>query len=342
MEPILGKVREISSAVFAGIQIGAAGASATKPLGKVTLKTSAPFKCCWQARPTSDNKRLLWYPTEPLEDIDRWNQRQFPSIQPGTDFSKTLVSYLSQRQMGILEEMGFCLKSYPQALITPSIEELQRILGDLIRKNSQLIDLKLVQPGGLLEADEFIEKALGTFLICSSSDEQPHDLFFHVMPTLLNISQDPENYLRYKKQVETLVRRYLGQLQEAERNGEKFLKDLNQVLISQVEGGGIVTETEWNRIKGIIKYCIAAYLDVETSKYYDPIQREKYPQDEEIKENFLDHLNCILTDSEKWKNAWARDLEISESDKELVTEDPNTGHLLYAIFIKAGLQDLKT
>jgi hypothetical protein len=203
-------------------------------------------------------------------------------------------------------------------------------------KNSQLKDLKLVQPGGLLEADEFIEKALGTFLICSSSDEQPHDLFFHVMPTLLNISQDPKNYLRYKKQVETLVRGYLGQLQEAEQNGEKFLKNLNQVLISQVEGGSVVSKTKWNRIKGIIKYCIAAYLDVETSKYYNPSEREKYPRDVEIKENFLDHLKWILTDSEKWQSAWARDLRISVRDKERVTDDPNTANLLSAIFIKAG------
>jgi hypothetical protein len=335
MEP-LRRVAKVSADVLPAMQTGATGASPTKPLEKVTLKTRAPFKCCWQARPTSDKKGLLWNPTEPLEDIDNWNQCQFPSIQPGTDFSKTLVSYLSQRQMGILEKMGFCLKEYPQALITPSIEELQRILGELKRKNPQLIDLKLVQPGGLLEADEFIEKALGTFLICSSSDEQPHDLFFHVMPTLLNISQDPENYLRYKKQVETLVRGYLGQLQEAEQNGEKFLKDLNQVLISQVEGGRVVTKTEWNRIKGIVKYCIAAYLDVETSKYYDPVDREKYPPDKEIKENFLDHLKWILTDSEKWQSARARDLGISESDKEHVIEDPNTANLLSAIFIKAG------
>jgi hypothetical protein len=335
MEP-LRRVAKVITDVLAAMQTGATGASATKPLGKVTLKTGAPFKCCWQARPTSDKKGLQWIPTEPLEDIDHWNQRQFPSIQPGTDFSTTLLGYLSERQMGILKEMGFCLETHPQALITRSIEELQRILSDLKRKNPQLKDLKLFQPEGLLEADEFIEKALGTFLICSSSDEQPHDLFFHVMPTLLNISQDPKNYLRYKKQVETLVRGYLGQLQEAEQNGEKFLKNLNQVLISQVEGGSVVSKTKWNRIKGIIKYCIAAYLDVETSKYYNPSEREKYPRDVEIKENFLDHLKWILTDSEKWQSAWARDLRISVRDKERVTDDPNTANLLSAIFIKAG------
>jgi len=340
MEPILGKVREISSAVFAGIQIGAAGASATKPSGKVTLKTTAPFKCCWQARPTSDKELLIWSPTQPLGDIDNWNQTQFPSLQPGTNFSQTLIDYLSPKQMGILNEMGFRLdEKEPQALITPSIEKLKEILVRLKSDNPELKDLELVQPGGLLEADEFIEKSLGKFLICSSTSAQPHDLFFHVMPTLLNIFQDPKNYLRYKKDVETLVRGYLDQLQEAELNEKDFLEELNQVLESKIQGGRAISKTEWDRVKGIIRYCIGAYLDVETSKYYSPVDLEKYPPTEEIKKNFLEHLSWIILD-EKWQKAWARDLGIEKSsDKELVTEDPNTGHLLHAIFIKAGLQD---
>ena len=88
MEPLIRVVIKVSSDVLAAMQTGATGASATKPLGKVTLKTSAPFKCCWQARPTSDKKVLQWIPTEPLEILIIGISVNFPPSNQAPIFRK--------------------------------------------------------------------------------------------------------------------------------------------------------------------------------------------------------------------------------------------------------------
>lgn len=204
-------------------------------------------------------------------------------------------------------------------------------LQDLKKKNPALSGLRLYDADQILPPDQFLKLMLDDVLICGDWPENVHDLYFHIAPMLTNITRDPENYPRFKKDQKDIINGYLKQLQKAEKDEKKFLEDLNFALIQA--GGSEIDMDQWTRIKRIIKYSLGAYLDIYSSRYFI----DKFPPTKEIKEDFLKILNEIIFVSQNWKKSWTKELGLDPEEQEQVSRDGNTSLIIQYLYKKAKL-----
>jgi hypothetical protein len=88
---------------------------------------------------------------------------------------------------------------------------------------------------------------------------------------------------------------------------------------------------QWTRIKRIIKYSLGAYLDIYSSRYF----KDKFPPTKEIKEDFLKILNEIIFVSQNWKNSWTKELGLTQSEQDQVSQDGNTRLIIQYLYKKS-------
>ena len=298
----------------------------------VQIKQSSAFITGWSCMEVKATKQLKWTQIKSSEEIEELNKKQFPSIQPTTkNIKASLSSIFTSDVSTVLATIGFEFdEAHPNIFYSPTKERLELYLQDLRKKNPALSGLRIYNADQILPPDKFLELMLGDVLICGDWPENVHDLYFHIAPMLTNITRDPENYPRFKKDQKALINGYLEQLQKAEKDEEKFLEDLNCALIS-AEGSKIDMD-QWTRTKRFIKYSLGAYLDIYSSLYCE----DKFPPTAELKDDFWGILNTLITDPQ-WMNAWTKELCLTKSEQDQVSQDGNTRLIIRYLYCKAGL-----
>lgn len=326
---IFEKVRSF----FQTSHLGTRSSEAQDPgFEKVQIKQSSAFITGWTCKKV-ENQQLKWTQKKSLEEIEELNEKQFPSIQPTSKIIEAYkVSFFTPYISRVLKSIGFQFdEARSDIFYSPTKERLELYIKDLKTKNPALSGLRLYDADLILPPDQFLELMLDDVLICGNGPENVHDLYFHIAPMLTNITRDPENYLRFKQDQKKLINGYLEQLQKAEEYEKKFLEDLNCALIKA--GGSEIDMDQWTRTKQIIKYSLGAYLDIYSSLYFE----DKFPPTEELTDDFLKILNSIIIRQPKWIKAWAKELHLTESEQDQVSQDGNTSLIIQYLYEKAKL-----
>jgi len=326
---IFEKVRSF----FQTSHLGTRSSEAQDPgFEKVQIKQSSAFITGWTCK-KKKNQQLKWTQKKSLEEIEELNEKQFPSIQPTSKIIEAYkVSFFTPYISRVLKSIGFQFdEARSDIFYSPTKERLELYIKDLKTKNPALSGLRLYDADLILPPDQFLELMLDDVLICGNGPENVHDLYFHIAPMLTNITRDPENYLRFKQDQKKLINGYLEQLQKAEEYEKKFLEDLNCALIKA--GGSEIDMDQWTRTKQIIKYSLGAYLDIYSSLYFE----DKFPPTEELTDDFLKILNSIIIRQPKWIKAWAKELHLTESEQDQVSQDGNTSLIIQYLYEKAKL-----
>ena len=216
---------------------------------------------------TENGNQLVWEQYLGDDLLDLINVNQFPSIQPhSADLRK-----LSQDQITILENLGFSF-SNPGGFVSPTLEGLKEILK-MKASEAGFPEIQIVEVDDILPGDEFLNLVLEGRLIWTKRPELIHDIWFHIIPQLLNFTNDPTGYQTHIKVRNMLVKGILVQLAEADANPKQFLENLNPI-IKQLAGKDIDIRA-WNLVERLIKYSLGAYLDAETAFIFKKIPKER-------------------------------------------------------------------
>jgi hypothetical protein len=271
------------------------------PTPEITRDSS--FICGWSCE--KKGNQLVW--KQYLEDtsLDLINNIQFPSIQPrSADLRK-----LSQDQITILQNLGFSF-SNPGGFVSPTLEGLKEIL-EMKASEAGFPEIQIAEVEDFLPEDEFLNLVLDGRLIWTKPPELIHDIWFHIIPQLLNFTKDPVGYQAHIKVRNMLVNKIRKQLNQADANPVQFLENLNPI-IKQFDGTDINKET-WNRVKSLIKYSLGAYLDRETSLILKEIPKEAEP----LRMVINGIVMIVLNETEiekKWQKAWSAELGFTKED----------------------------
>jgi hypothetical protein len=249
--------------------------------------------------------QLVW--KQYLEDttLDLINNIQFPSIQPrSADLRK-----LSQDQITILENLGFSF-SNPGGFVSPTLEGLKKILK-MKESEAGFPEIQIAEVEDFLPEDEFFNLVLEGRLIWTKPPELIHDIWFHIIPQLLNFTKDPTGYQTHIKVRNMLVNGIREQLDEADADPVQFLEDLKPII--KQSGGTDINKETWNRVKSLIKYSLGAYLDGETSLILKEIPKK--PETLMMLMNGI--VMIVLNETEiekKWQKVWSAKLGFTKED----------------------------
>lgn len=271
------------------------------PTPEITRDSS--FICGWSCE--KKGNQLVWKQYLGDDLLDSINDNQFPSVQPNSaDLRK-----LSQDQITILENLGFSFLN-PSGFVSPTLEGLKEILK-MKASEAGFPEIQIVEVDDILPGDEFLNKVLEGRLIWTKPPELIHDIWFHIIPQLLNFTKDPVGYQTHINVRNMLVNGIREQLNQADANPVQFLENLNPI-IKQFGGTDINKET-WNRVKSLIKYSLGAYLDAETAFIF-----KKIPKERETLRMFINGIINIFLGSDElyqnWQKAWSAELGFTKED----------------------------
>jgi hypothetical protein len=271
------------------------------PAPEITRDSS--FISGWSCE--KNGNQLVW--KQYLEDtsLDLINNIQFPSVQPhSADLKK-----LSQDQITILENLGFSF-SNPGGFVSPTLEGLKEILK-MKASEAGFPEIQIAEVEDFLPEDEFLNLVLDGRLIWTKPPELIHDIWFHIIPQLLNFTKDPVGYQTHINVRNMLVNGIREQLNQADANPVQFLENLNPI-IKQFGGKDIDMEV-WNLVKSLIKYSLGAYLDGETSLILKEIPKK--PETLRMLINGI--VMIVLNETEiekKWQKVWSAKLGFTKED----------------------------
>ena len=172
-------------------------------------------------------------------------------------------------------------------------------------------EIQIVEVDDILPGDEFLNLVLEGRLIWTKPPELIHDIWFHIIPQLLNFTNDPTGYQTHIKVRNMLVKGILVQLAEADANPKQFLENLNPI-IKQLDGKDIDIRA-WNLVERLIKYSLGAYLDAETAFIF-----KKIPKERETLRMFINGIINIFLGTDElyqnWQKAWSAELGFTKED----------------------------
>ncbi|MBM3197351.1 MAG: hypothetical protein FJZ61_05160 [Chlamydiae bacterium] len=270
------------------------------PAREITRDSS--FISGWSCK--EKGNQLVWQQYLKDDLLVMINDNQFPSIQPySADFRK-----LSEDQITILKNLGFSFST--GGFVSPTLEGLREIL-EMKESKAGFPKIQIVEVEDFLPEDEFLDLVLKGCFIWTKPPELIHDVWFHIIPQLLNFTKDPAGYQAHIKVRNDLVKGILVQLAEADAYPGQFLENLNPI-IKEVGGKEIDTEA-WYLVKSLIKYSLGAYLDGETSL----ILKEIPNISKTLKMLINGIVMIVLNETEiekKWQKVWSTVLGFTKKD----------------------------
>ena len=172
-------------------------------------------------------------------------------------------------------------------------------------------EIQIAEVEDFLPEDEFLNLVLDGRLIWTKPPELIHDIWFHIIPQLLNFTKDPVGYQTHINVRNMLVNGIREQLNQADANPVQFLENLNPI-IKQFGSTDIDMEV-WNLVKSLIKYSLGAYLDGETS-----LILKKIPKERETLRMFINGIFMIVLNEteieKKWQKVWSAELGFTKED----------------------------
>lgn len=276
-------------------------AEKASPAPEITRDSS--FISGWSCK--EKGNQLVWQQYLNDDLLVLINDNQFPSIQPhSADLRK-----FSEAQITILKNLGFSF-SNPGGFVSPTLEGLREILK-MKESEAGFPKIQIVEVDDFLPKDKFLNLVLNGCFIWTKPPELIHDVWFHIIPQLLNFTKDPVGYQAHIKVRNELVKGILVQLAEADAYPEQFLENLNQIIKKGV--GKDIDIKAWHLVKSLIKYSLGAYLDGETSLILKEIPKKS----ETLKILMHGIVMIVLNETEiekKWQKVWSAELGFTKED----------------------------
>lgn len=123
--------------------------------------------------------------------------------------------------------MGFIQNE--AVFITPSKELLEKNISSYRERHPNFPELSLVEVDNILSPEEFFNLVLDHDGICTKPPELIHDAYYHLIPLLLNLFRDPENYRPYKTSLKNLCSSLKEQLDQAKKLPKEMVDSLNRI-----------------------------------------------------------------------------------------------------------------
>ncbi len=281
------------------------GYTKTSNLEEKKLTTTPSFVSGWEIQQLGN-----FYTCKQIKskrEIQDLNLKQFPVLQ---QFQEDIEWILTKRGTEIshfFSALGIRIEN--GAVCIPIKEELEKNLSLYREKNPKFPALKLAKVDQVLPPDVFLDLMLKNDLIFSKPPELIHDIGYHILPTLIRIFQNPEDYEPYKRGIASLFSCLTAQLNKASSHFEEFVAPVNRLLKTQ--SSMAIQPEEWRLMRPLLEFSMSGCLDIVST------EEGSMPCDKDLEKKLFETQNSIIVGNfYNWKQYWQKEISLSLSPED--------------------------